>query len=230
MCFTVYSIFKYYLSIIMFVLGKKRGPQALFAITILLLRIMNLPHACQKGWGLGHGKDSTPNCNSFGAFQTSGASSGLIYLMYRTLWKQKGPMTCTLWEVDINMSATQNAKLQRMDFSAYVSCLQQHEHANKSFQKVSFTYVISPFAVTIILTRSLFSISAWTYTDEDHTPQCPISHSNMVPCWGCILLVASRKNYRGVSECELRTGWRDSTNVNDWSRCLKGTQRKVSLG
>jgi len=30
-------------------------------------------------------------------------------------------MTCTLWKVDINMSATQNAKLQRMDFSAYVS-------------------------------------------------------------------------------------------------------------
>jgi len=36
------------------------------------------------------------------------------------------------------------------------------------------------------------------------------------------------KNYRGVSECELRAGGRDSTNVNDWSRCLMGTQWKVS--
>jgi len=38
---------------------------------------------------------------------------------------------------------------------------------------MSFTQVISPFAVRIILTRSLFSIIV--LTDEDHT----ISHSSV---------------------------------------------------
>lgn len=139
MCFTVYSFIIYLLFRLYWV--KIRGPQALFAITLLLFRIINLPYACQKGWDLGHGifKDSTSNSKQFGAFQTSGASAGLIYLMCGMLWKQKGPMTCTVREVDINMSTTQNAKLQRMNFSAYVSCFQQHEHANKSFQNVIFT-------------------------------------------------------------------------------------------
>lgn len=73
------------------------------------------------------------------------------------LWKRRGPMTCTLCEVDINMSATQNAfNCNGWIFLLTQPGLRQHQHANKSFQNVSFTLVISPLTEVYLSTHSLF--------------------------------------------------------------------------